>query len=167
MYAVWLLFQKEDELYLRKIINKLSKDYCSSTFIPHITVYGLVKAPLDILKKDILENIKNIKPFKIKKKEISYSNNFWKTVFIDFDSESNMLHINQSLTKLLAKYASYEFKPHASLIYKKLSSEKKKKISQTLEIKNEFQISHIGIQKFYNRIEDWKLIQKYELKDRG
>ena len=46
MFAVWYLFDKDDENYLCEIIGNLAKKYNSSSFIPHITAYGLLDIDL-------------------------------------------------------------------------------------------------------------------------
>ena len=74
-----------------------------------------------------------------------------------------MLKINKHLTKHLSRFTKYEFKPHAILIYKEMSQEKKQRLADNLEIKNSFKITGIGIQKFSERIEDWKIIREYQL----
>jgi len=74
-----------------------------------------------------------------------------------------MLKINKHLTKYLSRFSKYEFKPHASLIYKEISQEEKQRLVDSLEIKNSFKITGIGIQKFSERIENWKITREYKL----
>ena len=88
MYAIWYLFEKNDEEEIKKNIIKISKQYKTPVFLPHITAYGLIKTDLEIIERSVLESIKNIKPFTVKKKSISISNNFWKTLFINFENNS-------------------------------------------------------------------------------
>jgi len=163
MYAIWLLFEKNDEEYLSKIISELSKQYESPIFTPHVTTYGLIDSELETIDKVVLESINGIKLFNIEKNTISFSDNFWKTLFIDFNSNASMLKINKHLTKNLSRFSKYEFRPHATLIYKEMSRKEKQRLADNLEIKNGFKITGIGIQKFSERIEDWKIIREYQL----
>jgi len=163
MYAVLLLFEKNDKEYLTQIISRLSNEYGSSFFTPHVTVYGLVDAPLEELDKIILDSIKGIKSFNIEKNTVSFSDDFWKTLFIEFNRNESMLEINKNLTQHLSKFAKYELKPHASLIYKEMSNEEKQRLADTLEIKNSFKITGVGIQVFSERIEEWKIVREHQL----
>ena len=163
MYAVLFLFEKNDKEYLSQIISKLSNQYESPIFTPHVTAYGLVDTSLEVLDKIILESINGTKSFNIKKNTISFSDDFWKALFIDFNSNDNMLKINKHLTKHLSRFSKYEFKPHASLIYKEISQEKKQRLANNLEIKNSFKITGIGIQVFSERIEEWKITREHKL----
>jgi len=163
MYAIWFLFEKNDDEYLSQIISKLSNQFRSPIFTPHVTVYGLVDTSLQELDKIILDSIHSTKSFNIEKNTISFSEDFWKTLFIDFNSNGSMLKINKNLIKHLSRFGKYEFKPHTSLIYKEMNNEEKQRLSDNLEIKNSFKITGIGIQEFSERIEDWKIIQEYPL----
>lgn len=163
MYAIWLLFEKNDEKYISEIISEISKHHESPIFMPHVTVYGLINAKLETINDIILESIKGIKSFNIEKNTISFSDDFWKTVFIDFNLNSSMLKINKKLTEHLSRFTKYEFKPHTSLIYKEMNHEQKQKIGNEIDIKNNFKINRIAIQKFSECIEEWKIIQEYSL----
>jgi len=163
MYAIWLLFEKNDEKYIAKIISEISKQYESPIFIPHITAYGLIDVKFEIIDKVILDSIKNTKSFNIEKNSISFSGDFWKTLFIDFNSNSSMLKINKNLVKHLSSFTRYEFKPHTSLIYKEMNQEEKQKLVNKIDIKNNFKITRIGILEFSESIKEWKIIQEYSL----
>ena len=163
MYAVLFLFEKNDEEYLSQIISKLSNQYGTPIFTPHVTVYGLVDTSLEELDKIVLDSIDGTKSFNIKKNTISFSDYLGKTLFIDFNSNASMIKINKHLTKHLSKFSKYEFKPHASLIYKEMNNEEKQRLANNLEIKNSFKITDIVIQEFPERIEDWKIVREYQL----
>ena len=163
MYAIWFLFEKNDQEYFSQIISKLSNQYGSPIFTPHVTVYGLIDAELEELDEIILDSINGIHSFNIEKNILSFSDDFWKTLFVEFNSNDEMQEINKNLTQHLSKFATYELKPHASLIYKEMSTEEKQRLSDTLEIKNSFKITGIGIQLFSERIDEWKIVREHQL----
>jgi len=162
MYAIWALFEENDDKYLSKIIEDLSEVYHSSKFFPHITVYGLADIKLRIIEKVVSDSIENLKPFKVNKIGINYSDDFWKTVFIEIRPNHELKLINTRLCSKLKKYATYEFAPHISLIYKKMKSSEKMKISN-MKIKNKFTIDSIAIQQFSENIAEWKIIRNFKL----
>jgi len=163
MYAIWFLFEKNDQEYFSQIISKLSNQYGSPIFTPHVTVYGLIDTELEELDEIILDSINGIHSFNIEKNILSFSDDFWKTLFVEFNSNDEMQEINKNLTQHLSKFATYELKPHASLIYKEMSTEEKQRLSDTLEIKNSFKITGIGIQLFSERIDEWKIVREHQL----
>jgi len=161
MFAIWFLFDKNDNDYLEHIIQILGRQYESPVFIPHITAYGLVNANLETIDKIVLESIKDIKPFLIEKNKINYSDGFWKTLFIEIKQNLHLNSINKKLTNGLSLFPNYEFLPHISLIYKKMNEEEKKSQAKNLNIKNNFLVSKIAIQEFSENIEDWKIVREY------
>jgi len=163
MYAIWFLFEKNDQEYISQIISKLSNQYGSPIFTPHVTAYDNIDAELEAIDKIVLDSIHSTKSFDIEKNTISFSDYFWKALFIDFNSNPSMIKINKHLTKYLSEFSKYEFKPHASLIYKEMTTEEKQRISDTLEIKNSFKITRIGIQESSDGIEGWKIVREYQL----
>jgi 2'-5' RNA ligase len=162
MFAVWLLFQKHDHDYLYQIIKNLGRRYNSPIFLPHITVYGLVKTDFVTIENAVLESIKNIQPFEVEKIKIGYSDDFWKTLFIELNYITALNAVNRKLENLLSTYAKYDFFPHVSLLYKIMKEEEKIGLVNELKIKNKFTISKIGILKFSEKISEWKIVKEYE-----
>jgi len=163
MFAVWLLFGKEDTRYLENIIKDLAAQHNSPFFMPHLTVYGLVDINLETLDNLILESIKDIKPFLVEKYSISYSDDFWKTLFIEIKQNLHLNRVNEKLKNGLSKFSNYEFLPHISVIYKKMTENEQEFIAQNINVKNDFLVSKIVIHEFSNNVEDWKIIKEYDL----
>ncbi len=161
MFAVWLLPDMEDTKYLSGIIKNLSQRYDAPEFLPHITVYGLVDPSLEVLEECVRNSISDSKPFIVKKAGIDYSDDIWKTIFVNIEPNSNLNTINEELASKLGQYTKYEFVPHISLIYKKIEDVEKKEIIDSLKIKNEFIIDGIAIQKFSENVYEWKIIRTY------
>jgi len=163
MFAVWFVFDKENNKYLSDIIKHLSIKYHSSNFIPHITAYGLVDVELDVMDKIVANSMKNEKSFIVEKTNISYSDDFWKTLFIEIYPNDQLTIISKRLTKSLMSFGKYELKPHVSLVYKEMNLNEKKKLVKTLNIKNSFKISGMCIVQFSEDIEKWKIVREYIL----
>ena len=162
MFAVWLLLQKSDMNYLGKIIDNLCMKYDSISFLPHITVYGLMNLELSEITRAVKDSIENLKPFKIKNIGIKHSEEFWKTLFIQIKSNPECSMINQKLSEKFS-VNSYQFSPHISLLYKKISIQQKTEIANSLKIKNEFTVDRIAIQKFSKNINEWKIVDEFSL----
>jgi len=163
MFAVWFVFEKEETEYFSDIIQELSIQYNSQVFAPHITAYGLVDTDLEVLDKIVTNSIKGEKQFVVEKNNISYSDDFWKTLFVEFYPNEQLERINKRLTESLGSFSKYEFKPHASLIYKKMNQDEQKKLADSIIIKEHFKITGMWIQQFNEDIEKWKIVRKYDL----
>ena len=163
MHAIWLTFSKNDRDYLKKIIDEISEKYNASKFEPHITVYGLIDSKMILIDRIAKEVILNCNSFLIKKSEILQSDELWKTVYIELKMNNELELIHKNLKKHFEKISKYEFNPHISLIYKILPIEEKIKIINELDIKNEFMIKKLVVQKFFPEIEKWKIVKEYNL----
>ena len=162
MYAIWFMLEKNDTEYFEEIIDELSSKYNSQSFKAHITAYGLVDVDLDELDKIVSKSIQGEKQFEIEKSGVSYSDVFWKTLFVEFQPNPQLERINKKLTEYLKSFTKYEFIPHMSLIYKKMNSDEQKKLAHTIDIKDHFNVTGMVIQKFHEDIEKWKIVKKYE-----
>ncbi len=163
MFAIWLLPDTNDTKYLSRIITNLSRKFNSPEFLPHMTIYGLVDARLSVVEDAITNAISNLNSFTVKKSEINYSDNIWKTIFINIVLNQELESINEKLAQKLGQYVNYEFLPHISLIYKKIAESKKVKIIDGLDIKNEFVVDKVAIQQYSENVNEWKIIRYFKL----
>jgi 2'-5' RNA ligase len=163
MYTIWFVFKKDDREYVSNIIKKVSIQYKSQVFVPHITAYGLVDVDLHVLNEIVTDSIKGEKAFIVEKSNLSYSNEFWKTLFVEFTLNTHLENINKKLTESLDSFSKYEFKPHMSLIYKKMSQDEQKKIVNIINVKKTFKVTEVWIQQFSKNIKKWKIVNKYVL----
>ena len=157
-----MTFSPDDEEYLSEIIKELSILYSSHFFIPHITVYGLVQTNLSDLE-EIIRKILNFHPILVKRQSVFHSENFWKTVYIQIEKNNVLDKIYSILKKELGNYSTYEFNPHISLIYKKISVPEKETLIKKLNLKSEFLVSGIAIQEFDENILKWKIVKNFKL----
>ena len=165
MFVIWFLFDKSDQEYISQIMKELSNQFSCPAFIPHITAHGLIDSKFDEIDKIISNSIKGIKSFFIKKNKVSFSDDFWKTLFIDISPNKNLTEINQKLKDKIPLVQKYDFLPHISLMYKNISKNEKQKLATSLITKNSFKISRLGILEFSQSIEEWKIIKKYSLNE--
>ena len=162
MHAIWLTFSKSDREYLKNIIDKISEKYQAPKFEPHITIYGLIDSEISLIETIAKEITLNQNSFLVKKSEILQSDELWKTVFIELKTSQQLESIHKKFKKHFEKISNYEFDPHISLIYKILSTEERIKIINKLNIKKEFVVSKLAIQKFFPDIEKWKIVKEYD-----
>lgn len=165
MHAIWLTFSKSDREYLKNIMDKISEKYQAPKFEPHITIYGLIDLEISLIESIAKEVILNQNSFLVKKSEILQSEELWKTVFIELKLNEQLESIHNNFKKYFEKISKYEFNPHISLIYKILSIEERIKIVKELNIKKEFVVNKLAIQKFFPDIEKWKIVKEYNLKN--
>jgi len=163
MFAIWGILINSDEKYLQKIIEDLSMKYGGPKFVPHITIYGLVKVNFSKIEEIVNSSLRNVKKFALKKSGISYSEDIWKSVFIELKKSNGAIQIYQNFRSKLSKYAPYIWEPHISLLYKNIAETEKQKIIASLKIKNEFTVDRIAVMKFSENVEEWNIKKFYKL----
>lgn len=166
--SVWLITNDEDKIYLSQIIRDLAEKYNAPLFHPHLTAFGGADANVDEVIQVAKDAVFGIKPFKITVDKLNYTEYYFQTVKIEFKNNDLLNVINQRLAEKLTKYGDYTFRPHISLIYKKMSEEGKKEVISSLNIKNEFTISGIVVMigddaPTREGVESWRVLYRQEL----
>ena len=161
MFAIWFVFENEDNRYLSQIIKKLTISYDASVFTPHITACGLIDIKIETIDKIVTDCIIEETSFIVEKNSISYSDDFWKTIFIEIKRNENLMRISKKLINSSYSFQKYEFNPHVSLIYKKINQKRQKEIVDNLRIKKKFKINGMCILEFSENINEWKIVRKY------
>jgi 2'-5' RNA ligase len=165
LISIWLCPDNDDELYIQNIINDLSDTHNCVRFYPHCTLLSGVKENNNDLENIIDKSIKNIGPIMVKSKRISFTDIFWKTVFIELIVANDLLSLQQNILKQVKSDIEYKFDPHISLIYNKMPKESKKKIINSLKIKSSFMMNKIVAVKTGQNISNWKKIVERKLYD--
>ena len=104
-------------------------------------------------------------PFSVEFLNILYSNDFWKTLFVNLKTSIIINEIHNNLKNEFQKIETDVLDPHISLIYKNMPSNYKKEIIKNLKLKKQFKINSISILNYSNKIENWKIVEKFILKD--
>jgi len=162
MYSIWIEPTAKDAKYLIRIIRKLAKKYDSPTFNPHITVYSRVQNIT--AAKSAVRNCGDMKKITVEITDLEFSDNLWKTVFINVRKNQKLRQIHNTLKKDIPLNKKYEFNPHISLIYKKLDDSQKQGIIGDLKIKPKLTFDKITIIEESKNVEKWKLIDRIFLK---
>jgi 2'-5' RNA ligase len=163
MYAIWLVPDEKDTVYLKRIIENLSAEFNSPKFVPHITIFGIFDQNIKKIEKEIEKAVKGISPFKIKKSNIGHSDNIWKTLYLEVIMNKEIENIHNRLNHSFKIEEKEKFFPHISLLYKKINEKNRIKIQKQLKVKNEFLIEKIIILKFSNKISEWKIVKSRNL----
>ena len=163
MISIWLCPNNKDTLYLQHIINHLSGINNSVPFLPHCTLVSGLKLNRSELAKILDKSINNYGPIIVNSKRVSYSNIFWKTIFIELLDSKDLISLQKNINKQIKSDIGYKFDPHISLIYKIMPEYLKKEIIDSLSLQNSFKMNKVVAVKTDQNIVDWKIIVEREL----
>lgn len=170
--AFWLIPSQEDKALFQKIINTLAQEYDALTFTPHVTLYAGEFVPDESPAELLKIATQGIHPFSLKVDQLLYTEEFTKTLFVQFHPNTVLSQITESLRSHSSKPSDYILNPHLSLIYQYLSEQTKKELASSITLpKSEVffdEVSAISIPETIRRREDvekWDVICSRKLQE--
>ncbi len=151
-YSIWLTLSKTDEAYLTRIIQALSKEYIAPAFRPHCTVFS----PWELNPDDLVQatDWNEVGEFSVEMTRIHHSDWIWKTVFIELKPNQKLIWINQQISRLSS--GQYSFRPHISLIYRKMNQQKRQELCDRLELKPWYTFGTLEIVDTSGPVIEWR-----------
>ena len=131
--AYWLLPAEPARRELARIIRDLAQRFSAPTFEPHVTVYvtSAVRENPDTLLGRVLPEQP---PFRLQVRGIDFSDEFTKTLFIQFAPDPELSRFGAELRRASASPSDYQLNPHLSLIYKAMVHETQRDLTTTVTL---------------------------------
>jgi 2'-5' RNA ligase len=129
----WLIPAEPARNHFRSLIRDLARRFDAPVFEPHVTLYVTdpgKENPAQVLK----DALRNIKPPSLFITAINYSDEFTKTLFVEFAPNGLLDSLNGKLRANSASQREYQLNPHLSLIYKMMSPERKMQLANSLRL---------------------------------
>ena len=159
MHCIWLTF---DSAVLSEIILKLARKYNGPIFQPHCTLIGKTDVSLPRLKSAIIDLDRNFDLRKVRTKKISFSDNYWRSFYIELDEKMVLTKWHGYICDLLSINRDKDYLPHISFMYNSISREEKKRISKNIRLKSAYKIQSIQIIDCSEKVDEWRAV--FELK---
>ena len=117
--AYWLIPSEPAHSFFQRIIKDLARRCDAPIFEPHLTIH--VGADRDDAKKALARAARECKHIALKPLGINQSDEFIKTLFVQFGMSAELSKINDMIREAANDWSQYELKPHLSLLYKNLA----------------------------------------------
>jgi len=163
--SFWLIPSEEDREFFQEIIDTLSQEYDAPAFTPHVTIYSGEYTPDESTAELIEKATQEVQGFSLKVDKLLYTEEFTKTLFVQFHPNVILSRISETLGRRAKKPSNFELNPHLSLIYQHLSEEIKKKLMTSISLpKSEVFFNEVRAistsEKVQGRedVESWKVI---------
>ncbi|HMJ91532.1 MAG TPA: aldehyde dehydrogenase family protein [Candidatus Acidoferrum sp.] len=118
--SYWLIPASPHREHFTWVIRELAAKFAAPVFTPHLTIYSSelthAEAPAEIVKRIARE----LKPLTLHSVGISFSNEFTKTLFVEFAAAATLATLSEQLKLASAMPTPYKLKPHLSLVYASL-----------------------------------------------
>jgi hypothetical protein len=118
--AYWLIPSEPAHSFFQRMINDLARRCDAPVFEPHVTIHvGADRA--DAAKNALGAAARECKLIGLKPLGIDQSNEFIKTLFVQFTTSAELSKINGIIREAANDSSHYQLKPHLSLLYKNLA----------------------------------------------
>lgn len=164
-YSLWLRPTQEQIDGLTKIISRLAHRYRTTPFPPHITLLSSISTDLATINRACKKAVDNYHAFDIGLEEISYTNLYFKNLFINARTEGQLIKLHEDITDRLNYCMNEKYSPHVSLLYGALDE----KLQQTLKKEldgnyiNKFNCQRLDVYNTTTKENQWHLIESYTL----
>lgn len=131
--AHWLIPAEPAHRFFQDLINDLARRYDAPVFEPHVTIYvgaNSTDAPETVLSRAA----QNCKPIVLQALEIRQSDEFIKTLFVEFGLNTKLRQLNQAIRNAAQGPFDYDLKPHLSLLYKRMPVQTRRQLARSVEV---------------------------------
>jgi putative hydrolase of the HAD superfamily len=97
-----------------------------------VTVYSGVFSDLDELKRVVAAAVEGMEPFPLSIRGIGWSEEFFKTLFIEFDESDALRGIHERIKTGLGEDSGYGLAPHLSLMYRDMPLRDKEALARRI-----------------------------------
>ncbi len=165
-YALWLTPGEPMFSLLAGEISRLSQEYFTPRFDPHVTLLSGITVPEEEARAQSALLADSLKPFRIELGDIGYLNEYFRCLFVSVVSTDVIIEARQAAQKAFGLRDKLPYTPHLSLVYGKLQIETKKRIAaglgslpgQTIEVRR------LCLYRISGSPQEWKCVEKFDLK---
>jgi 2'-5' RNA ligase len=131
--AYWLIPSEPAHSFFQRIINDLARRYDAPVFEPHVTIH-VAADRADAAKNVVGDAARECKLIGTTPLGIDQSDEFIKTLFVQFAKSAELLKINEMIREAANDSSQYELNPHLSLLYKNLAITTRRELAGSISI---------------------------------
>jgi 2'-5' RNA ligase len=131
--AYWLIPAEPAHRFFQRLIEDLARRHDAPHFEPHLTIHVggnyLVAA-----EKALSKAARECQPINLKVIEINHSDEFVKTLFVQFAPNRKLRQLHQTIRNAAQDSSRYELKPHLSLLYKDMPAVARCELAHSINV---------------------------------
>jgi len=133
LLAYWIAPAEPAREFFVSTIAKLATRFDAPLFEPHLTIY--VSRKSDENPEEVLNvAFAGCKPFRLSVREIQCSDEFAKTVFVQFDPTEALTRLSVALRQASRLHDEYHLDPHLSVIYKEMTRNERVDVATSIHV---------------------------------
>jgi 2'-5' RNA ligase len=131
--AYWLVPAEPAHSFFHRIIDDLARRYDAPVFEPHVTLHvGADRA--NSAHQALAESAREYTPIKLKPIGIEQSDEFVKTLFVQFALSAEVRQLNEIIRGAAQDSSQYQLKPHLSLLYSKMEAVARRELAASIAV---------------------------------
>ena len=131
--AYWLIPAEPAHRFFQDLIDDLARRYDAPVFEPHVTIYVGADST-DAVERTLSKGARDCEPIVLQALEVSHSDEFIKTLFVEFGLNSKLQRLNQSIRIAAQNSSDYQLNPHLSLLYKTISTQDRHLLTHSIDV---------------------------------
>jgi 2'-5' RNA ligase len=131
--AYWLIPSEPAHSFFQRTVNDLAHRYDAPVFEPHVTIHVGADGA-DAAKNALGDAARECKLIGLTPLGIDQSDEFIKTLFVDFSMSAELRKINDMIREVANDSSQYELKPHLSLLYKNLAAPTRHELAASINV---------------------------------
>jgi len=165
-YALWLTPEEPMFSLLAGEISRLSQEYSTPRFDPHVTLLSGITTPEEEALAKSASLTGRLKPFRIELGEIGYLDEYFRCLFVSVVPTSPILKAHQAAREAFEIRDKSPYSPHLSLVYGELRIETKKGIAAGLGYLagQALEIRRLSLYLVSGAPHEWKCVERFDLR---
>lgn len=165
-YSLWLRPFGDTAFSIQQRINKLSKNYGTPSFEPHVTLLsGIRYGETELIQ--LTETLAGaLKPFDLLLTKAGYRDKFYRSLFVHIKKSDELMNAYKTALRLFDYEEEEEYMPHLSLMYGDISQEEKERILSVMgrEFHIRFEVHSLLLVNTEGKPDEWEKIHLAEFK---
>lgn len=131
--AYWLIPAEPACSFFQGLINELAQQYNAPAFEPHVTVF-VGGNRIGGVRRALSQVALEAEPTNMKTLGIDQSDEFIKTLFVQFAPNRRLRRINETIRDAAKDSSRYDLKPHLSLLYKTVPAATRRDLAASIGV---------------------------------
>lgn len=167
-YYLWLLPPPLVRDRFAGLIARLSRQFETPRFTPHLTLVASLDLPLDELVERTTDLAANLAPVPVRLTGPGWTDQYFRCFFMRAERSPELLAAHETACAKFGQPVESNFMPHLSLIYGHLPQEQKNETVQEIgvDFDTAFHADRIGLCYPDGTPEQWQLIHTFTLTGR-
>ena len=164
-FSLWLMPPEPFFSRYREIIHRLSREYRTQTFPPHLTLLGNQRGEEAAMVEQTSKLARILTPVPIHLFDVGGRDEFFRCVIVYAEKSPELMEANRKARELVHARSDAEYLPHLSLVYGDLDRSERAALIDRIEspIEDRFEVHTLRLIATGGGLEGWRLVQDFPL----